>query len=210
MKLKKMSELQEGDIIAGSNNEPVRVVSAYPVHIPERMYSIELENGKTIKASGNHLWYVETELDKELYSDRLRRAKKVFKKLDERTLAQLEAIARSEKEIETSIIDMLSLLGLEDNKEGKKVIIRIAESIGHIAEDSVTYEDLMTGEKIAKRSNIRTYNAKLMAQQILRLTQRKRYKKEWPIILGKVLTTEDLTLLQSFQIDIPTLESRSI
>lgn len=62
-KIKKFGDLKVGDKLVSSTGETATVTDVYEKHIPERMYEIEMEDGHTIKASGNHLWYCETDTD---------------------------------------------------------------------------------------------------------------------------------------------------
>jgi hypothetical protein len=73
-------DLKPGDRILGSRGEPVIVDQVYEKHIPERMYEVELDNGEVIKASGNHLWYCETDKDLERKDEYLRLAREFFSK----------------------------------------------------------------------------------------------------------------------------------
>ena len=69
-KVVKFGDLKPGDKLVGSDGEITEVVKVYDKHIPEKMYEIEMEDGEVIQASGNHLWYCETnsdELGKEMY-----------------------------------------------------------------------------------------------------------------------------------------------
>lgn len=61
--LKEFGDLVPGDKIIGADGNPVTVTASYEKHIPEKMYEIEMEDGEVVQASGNHLWYCETELD---------------------------------------------------------------------------------------------------------------------------------------------------
>lgn len=61
--LKEFGDLVPGDKIIGADGSPVTVTASYEKHIPEKMYEIEMEDGEVVQASGNHLWYCETELD---------------------------------------------------------------------------------------------------------------------------------------------------
>lgn len=68
--IKEFGDLKPGDRIVGSDGQPITVTDVYEKHIPEKMYEIEMEDGEIIQASGNHLWYCETnsdELGKEMY-----------------------------------------------------------------------------------------------------------------------------------------------
>ena len=77
---KKISELVVGDKIIGSDGQPITVTEAYDEHIPERMYELEMVDGEVVKASGNHLWYCETETDNKEKKAFKRSARKYFKR----------------------------------------------------------------------------------------------------------------------------------
>jgi len=189
MPLIKFGDLQDGDIIRGANGEPLVVKKGYDTHIPETMYEIESDDGKTIKASGNHLWYIETSNDYSLHRQRRISGRKIVKELNEEAVKLLVETAESDDEIETSVADMIELIGSRKDSEVVNMIVRIAESLGHIAENSSEMSDIHTGEVI--KSDNRTYDAKLFAQQILSMMGRK-MQKRWPLIVGRVVTTEQL------------------
>lgn len=70
--IKEFGELVPGDRIVGSDGQPVTVTDVYEKHIPDRMYEIEMEDGEVVQASGNHLWYCESDHDvenKEYYKE---------------------------------------------------------------------------------------------------------------------------------------------
>ena len=80
--LKEFGDLVPGDKIIGADGTPVTVTNAYEKHIPERMYEIEMEDGEVVKASGNHLWYCETELDEKNKENYKELARKYFRNHD--------------------------------------------------------------------------------------------------------------------------------
>lgn len=201
--LKRFGDLKEGDVIRGSKGEPVRVTRAYDEHIPEKMYEIETENDVIVKASGNHLWYVETTIDRALHRERKKKGKKLFSKLSPEIIESLVFVAENEEPVETSLMDMVSLVEGENNDEVVKSLVRIAESLGHIVEENVKYENLLTGET-EYMETIRAYDARLFCQQILSLTGRKEYKKKYPLIVGSVINTEKMFELYKM-IDIPVM-----
>lgn len=191
--LKRFGDLQVGDVILGADNQEVEIVEVYDSHIPEKMYEIELENGKTVKASGNHLWYVETNIDYSYHRERRRIGKKHFGKLSKEILENLYSIAHTEDEIETGLIDVVALCEIDDNNyEAISSLERIAVSIGHVAESSRTYEDFMSGEQVDDPTMVVSYDAKRFAQQILSLTGDRRHRKTWPLIAGRVMTTDQI------------------
>lgn len=207
MVVKKFGDLKPGDVIRGSDGREVVVTRAYDAHMPERMFEIELENGSTIKASGNHLWYVETSFDHAYHRERRREARVALKKLlTEEMLNNLINIAESENDIETSLMDVNNLLEADDKRIINYILERVVESIGHISENSSEMEDLLTGERIVSPVNdVRHYDAKLIAQQVLSLTGKRKYVKKYPLVVGKVVTTLDL--LEMDDVDIPVLQS---
>ena len=71
-------ELKPGDKIMGADGQPVEVTAVYDKHLPDKMYEIELEDGEIVRASGNHMWYCETEEDFKFKEEYLRLARKFF------------------------------------------------------------------------------------------------------------------------------------
>ena len=60
----KFGDLKPGDKIIGPNGSPVEVKNVFEKHLPKKMYEIEMEDGEKIKASGNHMWYCESNSDR--------------------------------------------------------------------------------------------------------------------------------------------------
>lgn len=101
-------ELKPGDEIIGSDGNPVIVTNAYEKHIPTSMYEIEMEDGEVIQASGNHMWYCESTVDKRDREEYIRLAKVFFEnktipeKLEEDELFPIQDIIQIfGEEIET-------------------------------------------------------------------------------------------------------------
>lgn len=196
--VKKLKDLEVGDFIEGSNG-PVEVTAIHESHLPETMWEIEIEDGTLIKASGNHLWYCETRLDWELHPLRKSDAKKALKRITPQAILLLEEAMTKDEIVETSMIDMVTLLQASDNQALLNVITRIAESIGHIAENISTIDVLDQEESLEEV--IRMYDASLFAQQILALTGLRKYKKT-RIIVGSIMTTDAMIELSEL-IEIP-------
>lgn len=55
---KTMGTLQAGDFVFGSDGNPVRVDMAHPVMYGRDCYRIDLKDGRSVVADGDHLWYV--------------------------------------------------------------------------------------------------------------------------------------------------------
>lgn len=189
--LKRFGDLVPGDIIRGADGREVEVVAAHEPHIPEKMYELELDDGSTLKVSGNHLWYIETEFDYSLHRKRRSDGKRLFKNISEEGLELLIESASYEDYTETALMDMVALADAVDNPEATQALVRVAESIGHVAENNQALEDLASGE-ILESVLVRTYDAKIFSQQILSLIGKKEFKKRWPLVVGRVVTTEDI------------------
>lgn len=201
--LKKFGDLKPGDVLIGSDGQPVTVVEAYDEHVPEVMWEIELEDGTSIKASGNHLWYCETQLDYELHARRKKDGKRLLKNITPQAIALLEESAAKEEAVETRLVDMVTLLQAAGNQELLNLIERVADSIGHVAENSMVFEDL-AGEG-EEEENIRSYDARLFAQQLLKLTGRRRYKS-YKLIVGSIMTTDAMMELgETVEIPVTTM-----
>lgn len=205
MSLKRFGDLKPGDVLRGSQGQPVTVVNAYDEHLPEKMWEIELEDGTLIKASGNHLWYCETILDWELLSERKRTAKRALKKvLTSKSLKLLEELAVKDEIVETALADMILLLRAASFPEILPVIVRVAEALGTIGEDTFLYED-MGGELPETSEMIRKYDARLFSQQLLKLTGKRTYRA-YDLVVGSIVTTNELVELMA-RVNVPTVRS---
>ena len=103
-------ELKPGDKIIGADGKPVEVTAVYDKHFPDKMYEIELEDGETIRASGNHMWYCETGTDVKFKEEYKLLAKSFFSlyeipnKLDEDELFPTEDLIQIfGQEVETML-----------------------------------------------------------------------------------------------------------
>lgn len=201
--LKPLKDIKAGDVILGPDNEEVTVLQDYEEHFPDEMYEIELDNGVKIKASGNHLWYIETEFNKQNYKNRVKKARKYFKRLTKEMIKELEDISNSEDDIETSLIDMLALIDAVNDTEAFEIMFRIAKSLGKVSENNTLLKDSITGETVPF-NNVSHYDAKQFSQQILSLMDKK-YEDKWKIVLGEVVTTNELMDFYDV-VSIPTLK----
>lgn len=199
-------DVKEGDYLLDENLQPVEVTDVYPEHIPDRMFKVEDEEGNYVEVSGTHLWYVVTIGDKEFHSERVNLAKScILPILEDNDYAKNVLISWAENEfkkdeiLETTVADVIALLYNDDkvdlsDPEKKEVIYsvsRIAESVGHISESNIEYQDLaFVDEKEFEKVNL--YDARQVAQQILSICYPKHYKKKFPIRVGKVITTIDM------------------
>lgn len=200
--LKTFGELEAGDMIRGTSG-PTTVTQVYKEHTPDSMYRIAFDNGKEIEASGNHLWYIETSLDRQLHKRRVKKFRKLFSPLSEELERELKSILALNTIAETALIDVIELMQSYESKEKINALIRIAESIGPVAEEDSEAQDLLTGDSI-RTEGIRLYDAKRFVQQIFALSS-KAWEKKWPIMVGKVVTTEYLATL-ALHVEIPDVE----
>lgn len=61
---KQLGEIQDGELIVGSDGHPVKVLKAHKAHFPIRAYDLKFASGEVIRAGGEHLWTVQTDNDK--------------------------------------------------------------------------------------------------------------------------------------------------
>jgi hypothetical protein len=190
--LKSFGDLKPGNVILDHEGNQVIIKSVYDEHIPERMYEIELSDGTKINASGNHLWYIIPDTDKITHSERLKKAKKF---LTQSSHWEEEALMIAEEDkipYEISLEDLMNFFDfIEDHHERYYLLLRTAISIGHIVEESVAYKDYFTGEKTNPAME-KIYDARRMFQQLLSLTGKRKYTKRWPVIVGRVETTDTI------------------
>lgn len=201
--VKPFGELKPGDVLLAPDGGEVTVKVAYDKHIPDRMYRLELENGVTIEASGNHLWYIEPDEDKYGHGERLAKARKLLKGHTDWMVEALH-VAESDEPYEIGLTDLKNFFDfIEDEDERAFFLIRIAESIGHIVEEETILEDPYTGEQTFPTIE-KVYDARRFFQQALSLSGKRAYRKRWPVIVGRVVTT-DVLFHRYPTADIPTL-----
>lgn len=192
--VKTFGELKPGDMIEGVAG-PVTVVRAYDEHLPETMYLVQTDEGVTMKVSGNHLWYVETEFDKALHRRRIRESRRKLRRTltDSHVEFLKEVVERpADGPLEISLDDLISVLDSENDWFLIDILVRTAESVGHVAEEN--FLD-MTGKHKVTRS-MRIYDARVLCGQLLALYDRK-YAKSNPVLRGRVMSTQ-----QMFDLDI--------
>lgn len=194
-------ELEEGDWILGPDGKPVQVIKAYDPHVPERMYEIEFEDGTVIQASGNHLWYIEPESDVLSHHSRLIKARSLLSSKEWRKEAEFVAASSTPYEIGTD--DLLNFFDfIVDEDERYFFVKRLTDSIGPFAEETITLRDNLTGEESEEPTEI-VFDARRVFQQALALAGDRKAKRRWPVIVGRVVTTD--TLFSHYpEVDIPT------
>lgn len=201
----KLEDIQVGDYVPGTKGH-VMVSRVYETHLPEKMYELTFEGKKgvekKIEASGNHLWYVETSLDKSLHKKRLKEGKKVFSQIKDENVVEMLKILEIEDKTEIGLNDVVNLVEAYNDTEMVNHLIRIAESIGPVADEKKTVQEMGTGE-IFEEQTVRLYDGHQFIQQIMSFIDKK-FSKNFPIIVGKVLTTNELVdLVGNIEINIP-------
>lgn len=187
--VKSFGDIQEGELVRGKNGL-TSVTDAYPDHIPESMYEIVTEGDKTIKASGNHLWYVETIFDREAYRKRKKDGRKWFKTLDSKIVERLEEWAEDNNDEEVTLGRYCADLDLEFGSLGTYLVSRIALGIGPVSNFNtfVDYLEDKDYEPVLEHSE-NGYNRSMLSQQVLSFKNRRNAKN---LIVGRVITTEEL------------------
>lgn len=190
---KTINTIQKNEKIEGSDKETV-VTDVYEVHTPERMYEITLENGETIKCSGNHLWYAETNIDRE--------NKEHYKKVAQMYFNDSPNLELLEKDIICSLDDVIKLMCTTDYH--KDYILRVCNSIGNVAVDKTKW---YTGENLTEYSHSTDLDL-YSINDILKFIQKhgRALKGEEYFYFGQVYTTD--ILFNSFspeEINIPTI-----
>ena len=197
-------ELQVGDSIPGLNGNVV-VTKTYDTHIPETMFELTFDNSESIQASGNHLWYIETKLDRDLHKRRVKDGRKIFKNVPKHIVDEMKKVLLIQDRTEIGLSDVVNLLEANDNLEMMRALIRIAESIGPVAEENKNIEDLET-QNIIQNKTIYLYDGHQFMQQILAFCD-KVFEKQYPIIVGRVVSTEEIfRLSETTEIHIPEIE----
>lgn len=198
----KLKDIKEGDQILGGNGKPVTVSKVWDVHLPEKMFAIEVDDDSIIQASANHLWYIETALDHQEVRPRIKRGRRLLGKLPTGTEAGLLTLANDEEPFEVYLDEVIEIFDfIEDQEALGRICLRIGEALGHVAEDTIRQQDLLTEELIDETVK-KGYDGRLFAQQLLSLSSKKHARK-WPLVAGRVVTTQQLADFYSEE-EIPT------
>lgn len=138
-RIEEFGNLKPGDRIVGSDGQPVTVTDVYEKHYPDTMYEIEMEDGEVVQASGNHLWYCESEIDENFKEEYLRLAKKFFEnkvvpeKLTNDSFSSLdETITLFGDEVDTQLLIESACRSLGYSRVGPHLIIEDKYAIKEI------------------------------------------------------------------------------
>lgn len=212
---KRMGDLEVGDELLSSDGGSSAITDAYEEHIPEEMYRLSFKNGEEIEASGNHLWYTISSLDRQLYRERLKNAKVIVKRLTETDLGWLRRFADMSTEdspaVDASFI-FEALRVQEDDDVYTAQILRALESIGPVAMRSeYIYDETVESLVEVGSEGRRLYSLKLFCEQLLALyskVSRSRYRTPYDLLMGKVRTTAEIAATWDMKHDFPSVRMR--
>lgn len=203
--VKKFEDLAEGDVLQGADGESVEVLRAYDAHTPERMFKIELSDGRSERAGGTHLWYVILDEDWLMLPLRKKAMKSCVKSMSAGPRNLLSELALTDDTVEFAYGGLLSALGVTHGSEFDNQIVRVLEAIGPIVEETHETRDLLTDE-IAESQLVPIYDAALAARQILSLAGDKHWRRDAPALVGRIVDTVELMdLAATNEVEIPTL-----
>lgn len=206
-KIKTFETLERGDLLEGANGDSVEITKVYPRHVPDRMFELVLEDGRSVQAGGTHLWYVITDEDWSMMSQRKSILRAGVKKLPKAMQGLLSELASNEEHLESSFNDFLEILLVDHDSDFGRAIERVFESLGPIVEEKHELRDLMTDEVIEERT-IPVYDSTLVSQQILSFAKKEKWHRRVDPLVGSVVTSEQLIELANYNdIEIPALSS---
>lgn len=178
-------DLAPGDRIVGPDGLPVEVTNVYEKHFPEAMYEIEMEDGEVVQASGNHMWYCETEID--------HKEKDSYRELAEEFFAnQIIPLKLQEDEL-FPIMDIVQIFG--DDIKTTLFIEKACKSLGYSSfTPHLMYDDKL---KVAGRKEAifnYSYNDLI---DFLHKFKSVILEKEGYFYFGEVRTTDEIAELIS-------------
>ena len=222
-KITTMGELVPGDVIRAPDGSEVIVSRAYDEHVPERMFEITTDTGDVVRASGNHLWYVETDVDIQSHHARRIAGRQALAGVasDAARTQQLLRIAdhdvhaldddnadifvsEDDKVAQISLAGIIDMLDVRDSMSAVNALSRIAVSLGPVAEVSIIYTDAVTGKEIPSGQVVRMYDAVRFAQQVLSLIGKREWRRQWALIVGRVVQTTELAQMAQ-SVELPTV-----
>lgn len=66
---KKLVDVEDGDLLIGSDGKATRVLKAHDVKLPKVAYSMQFDNGSVVKSGGEHLWTIKVQGTKHALRD---------------------------------------------------------------------------------------------------------------------------------------------
>lgn len=190
-------DLNPGDEIVGSDGELTEITDVYDKHIPDRMYELEMEDGQVFKASGDHLWYSETEIDEKNKEEYIRLAKEFFDNHGS------PKPIKEDKHYE--LYEIVSLFG--DDIPTRLFIEKACRSLGYSSFTPIVHQEMM------KSGEIKTIEDKIVYKysynDLVKFLKEMRVslKNDNNLMFGEVRTTDEIfKLARHMKINIPTLE----
>lgn len=209
-----VGELKVGDYVVSEQGKPVEIVESYDKHIPATSFDVYDEEGNSITASGNHLWYVITSEDKASHHERVKYAQKVLAPMVwensfvyNNLMSWADGSFKEGEVLETSVMDVLALLHNDEYVDTSDPVVmrtlatlaRIADSVGPVSENKVTYQDFAFGDEEVE--SISHVDARAFAQQVLAIAHDD-LRTRWPVRVGKVIDTDTMSVLVNAGIDV--------
>lgn len=193
--LVKFGDLQPGDKIIGADGSPVEVSAVYDKHLPAKMYEIEMEDGELIRASGNHMWYCETQSDIKFKDE--------YKELALEFFANNEIPEALEEDELFPTEDIVQIFG--DNIKTILFIQKACKSLGYSSyTPHIMYDGIFSEEDISNRGIIMNYSYNdligFLHEMKASLIEGKGY-----FFFGEVRTTDEIVHLANMgaEINIP-------
>lgn len=209
---KDIGDIVEDDILIDSEGETTTVTAAYDAHIPDKMFRLRFGNGETIEASGNHLWYTISGLDRQLHKQRIKEARiHLLPRLSDRKTSWLKRMSDVDKELSPGvdlgfIAESLDISQADSDLYNQ--VFRVLESIGPIAVRNEYYYDENSGSvKDAGSKAKKLYSLKLFCEQMLALVAEasgQKHRSPYELLKGKVRTTEDIAHTWDIGHDFPS------
>lgn len=189
--LVQFGDLKPGDKIIGADGQPVTVTNVYEKHFPDKMYEIEMEDGEVVQASGNHLWYCESEQDFKFKDEYMRLAKVFFKN---KTIPKKE-----EDEPFTTLNEMITLFGNEIDTN--LFIEKVCRSLGY----SRVGPHVIVEDKYMVKETVQYYSYNDLIDFLNEMKGAVLDNKGY-FFFGEVRTTEEIAQLmeKGVEINIPT------
>lgn len=182
-KIKQFGDLQVGDKLIGSDGKPTLVTQVYDKHFPDKMYELEMEDGEVVQASGNHLWYCETNSD-EIFKDEYWRLAKAY----------FENFSIPDKLEDDGHFPLPILMQLFDDKINTQLFIeKAAKSLGYSSYTPVISQEIMKNRDIVEFDNETVFNYSY--NDLIEFLQKMKkvvLENQGYFYFGQVRTTEEI------------------
>lgn len=186
-RLEEFGNLKPGDRIVGSDGKPVTVTDVYEKHYPERMYEIKMEDGEVVQASGNHLWYCETDRDLKEKEEYERLAKEFFE--------NKSIPGKEEKDVYADLREIIHVFG--DEVSTQLFIEKVSKSLGH----SRVGPHVIIEDDLARKEDLKYYSYNnlidFLHEMKIAVIENKGY-----FYYGEVRETDEIAKLMSHGIEV--------